>query len=50
MSNACALVKFVGDGPKGRVVMAETVTDGLVADYQEVEKTTRGFSSHSSGS
>ncbi len=43
MSNACALVKFVGGSFKGRVVMAETVTDGLVADHQEVEKATRGF-------
>ena len=43
MSDACALFKIVRDGPKGRVVMAETVTDGLVADYQEVEETTRDF-------
>ena len=41
MSNAVRWSKFVRDGPKGRVVMAETVTDGLVVDYQQVEEPTR---------
>lgn len=43
MSNAVRWSRFVRDGPKGRVVMAETVTDGLVVDYQQVEEPTRDF-------
>ena len=43
MSNAVRWSKFVRDGPKGRVVLAETVTDGLVGDYQEVEERRRDF-------
>ena len=45
MQNTWASFKSSAIGPKGRVVMAETPTDVLVAGYQEIDEATKDFES-----